>query len=175
MFVDKKNIILNNITMLDMLEKYNIYHKKSIFSCPFHGEDKNPSAKAYKNTFFCFTCQKTGDVIRFVQDYFNLSFCEAMQKINLDFNLGLDSNIKIDYNKLEKEKRKREQKQRLKKQKEDKYMFLSEKYRLLQNKIFELKKQINILNWENKVYEISKLQEKLDMLEIELEEIFKTI
>lgn len=170
-----KDIILENIKMIDILNKYGIKNKQNMFSCPFHGEDKNPSAKAYKYTFFCFTCQKTGDVIRFVQDYFNLSFYEAMQKINLDFNLGLDSNIKIDYNKLEKEKRKREQKQRLKKQKEDKYMLLSEKYRLLQNKIFDLKEQINILNWENKVYEISKLQEKLDMLEIELEEIFKTI
>lgn len=169
-----KDIIKNNITMLEILDKYNIPRKKDIFLCPFH-KDKNPSAKAYKNSFYCFACGKNSDIIGFVQYYFNLSFYEAMQKINLDFNLGLDSNIKIDYNKLEKEKRKREQKQRLKKQKEDKYMFLSEKYRLLQNKIFELKEQINILNWENKVYEISKLQEKLDMLEIELEEIFETI
>lgn len=52
-----KDVILNNITMRDVLDKYNIKNYNGKFCCPFHN-DKHPSAKAYKNNYFCFTCNK---------------------------------------------------------------------------------------------------------------------
>jgi len=36
-------------------------------SCPFHGSDRHPSMKIYKDSFYCFTCGKSGDVFTFVQ------------------------------------------------------------------------------------------------------------
>lgn len=39
--------------------------------------------------FNCFSCNRTGDLISFVEQLFNISFKEAMEKINQDFNLKL--------------------------------------------------------------------------------------
>ena len=52
-----KDIILNNITMKEILDRYNIQTTRDMFRCPFHN-DKNPSAKMYHNSFYCFACGK---------------------------------------------------------------------------------------------------------------------
>lgn len=51
--------------------------------CPFHGEKTgsfgvNPAKQRYK----CFGCGESGDVIDFVEKYYNLSRPEAMQKLS---------------------------------------------------------------------------------------------
>jgi len=57
------------LSILTMLEKYNLpldkHHKTC---CPFH-EEKTPSFTIYPgtNTFHCFGCGKTGDTIEFIQ------------------------------------------------------------------------------------------------------------
>jgi DNA primase len=50
--------------------------------CPFHKE-KSPSfnVNPAKQIFHCFGCHKGGDVFRFVQDYENLTFPEALQRL----------------------------------------------------------------------------------------------
>ncbi len=48
-----KDKILNVLNMEDILNKYDIKKKRKQFCCPFHG-DKNPSAKFYEKTFYCF-------------------------------------------------------------------------------------------------------------------------
>src|SRR6058998_3879531 len=50
--------------------------------CPFHKE-KTPSfnVNPRKQIFHCFGCHKGGDVFRFVQDYENLSFPEALRRL----------------------------------------------------------------------------------------------
>jgi DNA primase len=50
--------------------------------CPFHRE-KTPSfnVSASKQIFRCFGCGKGGDVFRFVMDYENLTFVEAMRRL----------------------------------------------------------------------------------------------
>ena len=50
--------------------------------CPFHKE-KSPSFNVNpgKQIFHCFGCHKGGDVFRFVQDYENLSFVEALTRL----------------------------------------------------------------------------------------------
>lgn len=52
-----KDIILNSITMKKILNEYNIKTVRDMFCCPFHN-DKNPSAKMYHNSFYCFACGK---------------------------------------------------------------------------------------------------------------------
>jgi len=50
--------------------------------CPFHTE-KTPSftVNPVRNTFHCFGCGKGGSAIRFVMDYENLSFPDAVKKL----------------------------------------------------------------------------------------------
>jgi DNA primase len=50
--------------------------------CPFHRE-KSPSFNVNpgRQIFHCFGCHKGGDVFRFVQDYENLTFPEAIQRL----------------------------------------------------------------------------------------------
>lgn len=50
--------------------------------CPFHGE-KTPSfsVNAQKQIFHCFGCGKGGDVLKFVMEYENVTFPEAVKKL----------------------------------------------------------------------------------------------
>lgn len=170
--MDKKEIILNTLNMNDILSKYGIKNNRGMFSCPFHGADRHPSAKAYDKTFYCYSCNKSGDIIQFVQYLFNLSFQETMEKINLDFNLNIDSNCKVDFKRIKQLEKERKQKEINKKKKNEYYMQLCKKRLYINNKIRELRKEINILNWEKQEYEISKLQMKLDILDIEIDNRF---
>lgn len=159
-----KDYILNNISMKDVLYKYRIKTNKDMFHCPFH-KDKNASAKAYENSFYCFSCHRTGDVIQFVQYLYNLNFKEAMQKINEDFNLGLNSNIKVDYNKINRIKKEREEKEKYKEKLLKEYR---EKYKIrdrLKHQRESLKQRINLIN----VNEILKYECELRNMQWDIE------
>lgn len=58
-----------------------IVNKNHQACCPFH-DDKTPSLKIYPetNSYHCFGCGATGDVIQFIQDKENLSKHEALKK-----------------------------------------------------------------------------------------------
>lgn len=58
--------------------------------CPFHSE-KTASLRLYDKSFYCFGCGTGGDLIKFVQLYFNISFAQALVRINSDFRLGLSN------------------------------------------------------------------------------------
>lgn len=64
------------------------------FSCPFHGEDKKPSARVYPATdngashVWCFVCQETGwDAIGLWRKFNNLSFGQALYRLEREFDL----------------------------------------------------------------------------------------
>lgn len=79
------------ITMPEVARMYGLQVDRAGFAkCPFHSE-KTGSFKVYKGQggYHCFGCGESGDVIDFVQKYFNLSFREALSKLNDDFHLGL--------------------------------------------------------------------------------------
>lgn len=121
--------------------------------------------------FIASVATKRGDLIQFVQYYFNLSFKEAMQKINIDFNLGLDLNTKIDKEKIKKIEQERLQKIQKKQELLVKYLDLSERYRILENTISLFKKDINILNWQDFEFTISELKNEQELINLELEKI----
>jgi hypothetical protein len=52
--------------------------------CPIHDE-KNPSFKVdpEKQTFYCFGCQKYGDVITFIQKYKGISFKDTLSYLGI--------------------------------------------------------------------------------------------
>lgn len=63
---------------------------KNKMRCPLHSE-KTASFTVYpeNNTFYCFGCGASGDIIRFVQLYFDIDFKAAIMRLDCDYNLGL--------------------------------------------------------------------------------------
>lgn len=83
------NNISELIEMRSVAELYGIKVNASGFAlCPFHNED-TASMKVYRDGFYCFGCGKGGDIVTFVRDMFDISFSEALEKINCDFSLNL--------------------------------------------------------------------------------------
>ncbi|ALO13927.1 DNA primase [Salinivirga cyanobacteriivorans] len=74
--------IKKQLPIMSVLAHYGIKpDKNDHIKCPFHKDDK-PSCKIYTetNTYNCFGCGKTGDVIQFIQDKENCSKHEALKK-----------------------------------------------------------------------------------------------
>ena len=165
-----KDEILNIISMQDILDKYGIENNGKMFRCPFHGEDKHPSAKIYKNSYCCFCCASAGDTIRFVERLFNLSFKDAMQKINYDFALGLNNNY-VDYKRLNQLKSIENAKKKRKQELTKKYCELCDIKHKYEKVIDIFSKKITIKNWETMTEVISNFQMKIFKIEDELEDI----
>ena len=90
------NEISRNVDIVDVISGYLPLTQKgkNFFGvCPFH-DDTNPSMSVSreKQIYTCFSCGATGNVFRFVMDYENISFLEAV-KIVAD-HAGID--IQID-------------------------------------------------------------------------------
>ena len=96
--IDLTDAIKSSVSMRDVAERYGIaVNRMSKALCPFHNDSK-PSMHIYagKRGWYCFVCNQGGDVIDFVQRYFNLSFKDAIVKINDDFNLKLPVRETLD-------------------------------------------------------------------------------
>lgn len=126
-----------------------------------------------KKVFIVLIVAKLGDLIQFVQYYFNLDFKQAMQKINLDFNLNLDSNIKVDYKKIKEIERKRKQKDNILKLLEKEFVELSKTKFKLKKQIATINHYLTILDWEINTYNISLIQDKIGQIDMELDELIK--
>lgn len=129
--------------------------------------------KLMKKVFIVLTVERLGDLIQFVQYYFNLDFKQAMQKINLDFNLNLDSNVKIDYRKIQDIQRKRKQKDNILKLLEKEFVELSKTKFKLKKEITNINNYLTILDWEINTYNISLIQDKIGQIDMELDELIK--
>ena len=59
--------------------------------CPFHSE-KTPSffVSEQKQMYTCFGCNEYGDVISFVEKYYNLDFMQAVEKLAAEYGISLD-------------------------------------------------------------------------------------
>ena len=82
---EKLNEIRNSVNIVDVISSYiNLTPKgKNYFGvCPFH-DDNNPSMSVSpdKQIYKCFSCGATGTVFKFIMDYENISFKEAVQKV----------------------------------------------------------------------------------------------
>ncbi len=47
--------------------------------CPFHGEDRKPSATIRNNHFYCYTCNESFDVFGFIKEMERCTFPEALR------------------------------------------------------------------------------------------------
>lgn len=78
------NEIRNNIDIVDVISSYlplTSKGKNYFGVCPFH-DDHSPSMSVSKEKqiYTCFSCGATGNVFKFIQDYENISFMEAVKK-----------------------------------------------------------------------------------------------
>lgn len=114
--IDNITIIKNKISITDILSLYNIKANKANFiNCPFHNE-KTPSCKIYTktNTFKCFSCNVSGDIIKFVQLMENTDFNGAIKYIDNAFRLGLSKPLTEEEKKEWGRKLKQKEKERFK-------------------------------------------------------------
>lgn len=97
-----------------------------------------PGQKGY----FCFVCNQGGDVIDFVQKLFNLSFPDAIAKLNDDFRLGLPIGRELsDAERLEEERIASQKRKEAEQQKERSARLLSAYHRAL-DRFIEIDKTI---------------------------------
>ena len=85
---------IKNISISKIISEYISINKKgrNYFAiCPFHN-DTNPSLVINddKNIFKCFTCNTSGDAIKFVSQFNNISYSKAIIEIAKKFNIELD-------------------------------------------------------------------------------------
>lgn len=85
--MDATTIIKDRLTMADVLSRYGFEPKKRM-KCPLHNGDDLNFATTDK-TYTCYSRCGSGDVISFVQNYFNIGFNEALKKIDADFGFCL--------------------------------------------------------------------------------------
>ncbi len=90
------NEIRKNVDIVDIISSYLPLTPKgkNFFGvCPFH-DDTNPSMSVSKDKqiYTCFSCGATGNVFRFVMDYENISFPEAVKLVAEKAGL----NVQID-------------------------------------------------------------------------------
>lgn len=80
LFIEKVKSALN---IVNVVESFTHLHKAGVNYkgvCPFH-DDHTPSmvVSPSRQTYHCFVCGASGDVISFVQHHLNLSFIEALR------------------------------------------------------------------------------------------------
>lgn len=100
--------------MLSMRQVANYYgfqeDRRHLCTCPFH-KDKHPSMRIYPNDkgFYCFSCQKGGDVITFVSALYGIGNEAACKKLINDFSLLITTEPTTYREKREWEKRRKHQ------------------------------------------------------------------
>ena len=81
--------IKQSVTTRQAAESYGIpVDSHGMAVCPFH-DDRRPSMKV-DETFYCFGCGATGDVITFTSRLFGVSPASAARKLAIDFGISME-------------------------------------------------------------------------------------
>lgn len=118
-----------------------------------------------------------GDLIQFVQDLFNLDFLKAMEKINIDFGLNLQTKGRITKKELEEIKLKceikRQQKEQQKQIINQKLIHACNRYLIYSKILKNIKKNIDFNNWDNMVLAEIQLKEKIEKIDNYIDDLIK--
>lgn len=95
--------IQRSVNIVDIIGEYVTLQKKGrnfVGICPFH-DDHSPSMSVSeeKQIYTCFVCHNSGNVFRFLMNYENISFIEAVKHIASKSGIKLSNNIKINNDK----------------------------------------------------------------------------
>lgn len=83
----------SNLTPRCVTERYGPpIHRGNMICCPFH-DDRTPSMKLYDDHYYCFGCQKSGDVIDLAAQFRRLTNHEAAKRLAVDFGICNDSAV----------------------------------------------------------------------------------
>lgn len=81
--------IRGSLNLREVMEAYGVqFNRRGFAICPFHPE-KTASLSIKNERYKCFGCGAYGDVLDFVMHYHNLTFPQALVKLDSDFHLGL--------------------------------------------------------------------------------------
>lgn len=80
--------------------------------CPFHTEKTASFTLFPNNSYYCFGCGASGDVISFTEKLFGIGFGQAVTRLNVDFGLMLPIGGKLNRKAAEDLKRRIEEKNR---------------------------------------------------------------
>ena len=81
---------LKEISVSDVLEKLDIQVVRGRKALCFMHDDHKPSLTIYKdsNSWFCYTCNKGGNVIDLVEEYFHYDTDKACKWLEVEFNIA---------------------------------------------------------------------------------------
>lgn len=90
--------IQRSVNIVDVIGEYLSLQKKGnnyLAVCPFH-DDHSPSMSISeeKQIYNCFVCHNSGNVFRFIMNYENVSFIEAVKIVAEKSGIKIDANIK---------------------------------------------------------------------------------
>ena len=124
--------IKQNYSMRQVLDRYGLVPNRAGFiCCPFH-QEKTPSMKIYKDSFYCFGCGENGDIFSFVEKMDDLTFKEAYLSLGGEYKRETNkfsAMRKIQKAKMQ-QKRKAEKQARIKARIKDLSLFI-EFYKLV--------------------------------------------
>ena len=83
--------IKSRVDIRDAAERYGLRLRRGDMTCCTFHSDKTLSMKLYSDHFYCFGCQKSGDVIDLAAQFLGLTNYEAAKRLAVDFGICNDS------------------------------------------------------------------------------------
>ena len=82
---------------LGIISDENDFYAGKLINCIFHDGDNTPSLQIGEHFFRCYACGVRGDVIKFIEEYYNIDFIQAVMKLADILNINIKS-VKYHYN-----------------------------------------------------------------------------
>ena len=98
-------------SMIDIVERYGLHPNRAGFiRCPFHKGDNTASMKIYKDSYYCYGCNASGDIFSFVQRMDNCDFKTAFQMLGGTYQKpDFKSRMAVYHARKERENRRKEE------------------------------------------------------------------
>ena len=125
------DLIKNRIDLQYVMEHYGTHFNRTGSAlCPFHS-DNHPSLSIKNERYKCWACGASGDMFDFVQNLYGDTFTEAIERINRDLGLGIDTKLNASKNNkaIATAQRQKLAREELKKARRAKVLELTEKHR----------------------------------------------
>ena len=89
---DAVELIKQRISIVDLIGRYIPLRQmgnRFVAPCPFHQETKPSFNVTPDGRFYCFGCQKSGDIFTFMMEYHGLSFRDALEQLSQEAGVDL--------------------------------------------------------------------------------------
>ena len=89
---DAVELIKQRISIVDLIGRYIPLRQmgnRFVAPCPFHQETKPSLNVTPDGRFYCFGCQKSGDIFTFMMEYHGLSFRDALEQLSQEAGVDL--------------------------------------------------------------------------------------